>query len=287
MAAKIIDGKALAAEIKEEVRREVAAMTAAGRPAPCLAVILVGEDPASKVYVNNKKKACEACGIRSREILLPADTTEEALLEEIRRLNADETVDGVLCQLPVPPQIDKMRVIETVSPEKDVDGFHPLTVGRMVADRPGFLPCTPAGIIELLKSAGVDPDGKNAAVVGRSNIVGKPVSTLLMRANATVTVCHTHTRDLKAETRRADIVIAAAGVPQMITADMIKPGAAVIDVGIHRRPDGGLWGDVVFDEVSQIAGAITPVPGGVGPMTVAMLMKNTLRAAKLRESYKR
>ena len=278
MSAVIIDGKADAAETRARVRARVAELTAAGERPPCLAVILVGDDPASRVYVNNKKKACEACGIESRELLLPADTTQAELLRAIEALNGDPSADGILCQLPVPPQIDKMRVIASIDPEKDVDGFHPLNVGRMVARQPGFLPCTPAGIMALLEAAGVDPDGKRAVVIGRSNIVGKPVSVLLARANATVTVCHTHTRDLPDETRRADILIAAAGVPRMVTAEMVKPGAAVIDVGIHRLPEGGLCGDVAFETVKEVAGAITPVPGGVGPMTVAMLMKNALQA---------
>lgn len=279
MSAKLIDGKAIAASVKERAAAEAANCAATGR-APCLAVILVGEDPASRVYVNNKKKACEACGITSLEFLFPADTSEETLLNKIGELNADPAVDGILCQLPLPGHINKTAVLEAISPEKDVDGFHPVNVGRLVNGAPGFLPCTPAGIVEMLKYENVPLAGKRAVVVGRSNIVGKPAAALLLRENATVTVCHSFTENLKAETLRADILVAAVKIPRFITADMVKPGAAVIDVGINRLPDGKLCGDVDFDAVKEVAGAITPVPGGVGPMTIAMLMQNTVEAYK-------
>ena len=279
MSAKIINGKEIAAFIKNRAAEEAAKCAETGR-APCLAVILVGEDPASKVYVNNKKKACEACGITSLEFLFPEDTAQETLEAKIRELNADPAVDGILCQLPLPKHMDKLAVLEAISPDKDVDGFHPVNVGRLHNDAPGFLPCTPAGIIEMLKYEQIPIAGKRAVMVGRSKIVGKPAAALLMRENATVTVCHTHTENLKEETLRADILVAAVKVPRFITADMVKPGATVIDVGINRMEDGSLVGDVDFDNVKEVAGAITPVPGGVGPMTIAMLMQNTVEAYK-------
>ena len=279
MSAKIIDGKQIAAVIREKAAAEAAVCAKAGR-APCLAVILVGEDPASKVYVNNKKKACETCGITSLEFLLPAETPQEALLAKIDALNRDPAVDGILCQLPLPAHIDKTAVLEAISPDKDVDGFHPVNVGRLLTDAPGFLPCTPAGIIEMLRYENIPIAGKHAVMVGRSKIVGKPAAALLLRENATVTVCHSFTENLKEETLRADILVAAVKIPRFITADMVKPGAAVIDVGINRLPDGKLCGDVDFESVKEVAGHITPVPGGVGPMTIAMLMQNTVEAYK-------
>ena len=281
MSAKIINGKEIAAYVKTMAAEGAAECLRAGR-APCLAVIIVGEDPASQVYVRNKKRACEACGITSLEYALPADTAEEALLELIRTLNADDGVDGVLCQLPLPRHIDEDAVTNAILPEKDVDGFHPVNVGKMLAGKDCFLPCTPAGIIEMLKYEGIEISGKNAVVVGRSNIVGKPAAALLLQENATVTVCHSRTKDLGEITRTADILIAAVGKPRFITADLLKPGCTVIDVGINRLPDGSLAGDVDFAPAAEIAGAVTPVPGGVGPMTIAMLMNNTVKSCKKR-----
>ena len=284
MSAKIIDGKAIAARIKETAARDAAALTAEIGRRPCLAVIVVGDDPASRVYVNNKKKACEACGITSLEYALPEQTTQEELLSLIDTLNLDDAVDGVLCQLPLPRRINADKVIEAIDPDKDVDGFHPVNVGRMVTGAEGFLPCTPAGLIEMLKYEGIETEGKNCVVIGRSNIVGKPAAILMMRENATVTVCHSKTRSLKEIVSRADIVVASVGKPHFLTADMVKPGAVVLDVGINRLPDKTLVGDAEFDEVARVAGHITPVPGGVGPMTVAMLMKNTVQACRRRSS---
>ena len=279
MSAKIIDGKAISAQVKARAAEEAALLKETFR-APCLAVILVGEDPASQVYVRNKHKACEACGITSLQYALPADTAEEELLSLIGRLNADPGVDGILCQLPLPGHICETRVTDAILPEKDVDGFHPVNVGRMLLGNEGFLPCTPAGVIEMLRSEHIPIAGKHAAVVGRSNIVGKPAAALLLRENATVTVCHSRTADLKETVKNADIVVAAVGKPRFITADMLKPGCTVIDVGINRLPDGSLCGDVDFAAAKEVAGAITPVPGGVGPMTIAMLMMNTVKSAK-------
>ena len=281
MSAKIIDGKEIAAAVKAEAADEAEKCRAAGR-APCLAVIIVGEDPASKVYVRNKKRACEACGITSLEYALPADTAQTALLALIEKLNADDGVDGILCQLPLPGQIDEDAVTGAILPEKDVDGFHPVNVGRMLSGKDCFLPCTPAGVIEMLKYEQIPISGKHAVVVGRSNIVGKPAAALLLKENATVTVCHSRTVNLAEITRQADILVAAVGKPGFITADMVSPGCTVIDVGINRLSDGTLAGDVDFAAVKEIAGAITPVPGGVGPMTIAMLMKNTVKSCKLR-----
>ncbi len=281
MSAFIINGKEIAAQVKAEAARGAAECTAAGR-APCLAVILVGEDPASQVYVRNKHKACEACGITSRQYMLPAETAEAELLALIGELNADAAVDGILCQLPLPEHISEENVTNAILPEKDVDGFHPVNVGKMLSGKDCFLPCTPAGLIELLLRSGIAVAGKNAVVVGRSNIVGKPAAALLLQQNATVTVCHRSTADLAAEVRRADIVVAAVGKPRFITADMLKPGCAVLDVGINRLPDGTLCGDVDFEAAKEVAGAITPVPGGVGPMTIAMLMRNTVKSARIR-----
>lgn len=273
--AVIIDGKKLA----EKIYTEVALETAKLPRRPCLAAVLVGDDPASHIYVRNKEGDCKKCGIESRRFDLPADTQQERLLALIDELNHDDGVDGILVQLPLPKQIDEMAVIQAISPDKDVDAFHPLNVGKMVTGEPVFWPCTPAGIMEMFREYGISLDGKNCVVVGRSNIVGKPMGLLLLRANATVTYCHSHTRDLAETTRQADILVVAAGHPGLITGDMIKPGAVVIDVAMNRNPDTGkLTGDVVFDEAEKIASFITPVPGGVGPMTRAMLMKNILHS---------
>ena len=275
---QIIDGKKISTEIKDELRAKAAEMKASGKEA-CLAVILVGNDPASTVYVGNKKKACEYIGIRSLSFELPEETKEEELLELIAKLNADESVNGILVQLPLPKQIDEDKVISAIDPKKDVDGFHPTSVGNLCIGRNGFVSCTPAGIIQLLKRSGVAMEGKECVIVGRSNIVGKPMSLLMLRENATVTVCHSRTKDLKEITKRADILIVAIGKPKFITADYIKEGAVVIDVGIHRGEDGKLCGDVKFDEVCEHTSMITPVPGGVGPMTIAMLMNNCIQSA--------
>ncbi len=273
--AVIIDGKKLA----EKIYAEVALETAKLPRKPCLAAVLVGDDPASHIYVRNKEGDCKKCGIESRRYDLPADTPQERLLALIDELNHDDGVDGILVQLPLPKQIDEMAVIQAISPDKDVDAFHPLNVGKMVTGEPVFWPCTPAGIMEMFREYGISLDGKNCVVVGRSNIVGKPMGLLLLRAHATVTYCHSHTRDLAETTRQADILVVAAGHPGLIPGDMIKPGAGVIDVAMNRNPDTGkLTGDVVFDEAEKIASFITPVPGGVGPMTRAMLMKNILHS---------
>ena len=247
---------------------------------PGLAVVIVGDDPASRKYVNNKNRACEAVGMISREYALAAETTEEELLELVKKLNADDAIDGILVQLPLPKHINEQTVINTINPQKDVDAFHPFNVGKIMTGDPVFLPCTPAGIMELIKLTGIDVSGKECVVVGRSNIVGKPMSMLLLASNGTVTVCHSKTKDLADVTRRADILVVAVGRANMITEDMVKPGAVVIDVGMNRLDDGKFVGDVNFDEVSAVAGAITPVPGGVGPMTIAMLMQNTVRGYK-------
>ena len=275
---KIIDGKALSMSIKEDVRAKVSEAVARGFRVPCLAVVIVGDDPASKSYVKGKVNAASFTGIDSPLIELPEETTTEQLLSCVRRLNSDPSVDGILVQLPLPAQIDADAVLDAVDPSKDVDGFHPSNVAALWLGRPCFVPCTPLGVIRLIESTGVDISGKNAVVVGRSNIVGKPVAKLLLDRNATVTLAHSRTRDLASVTRGADILVAAVGRPRMITADMIKPGAVVIDVGINRIDGGRLVGDVDFDEASAVAGFITPVPGGAGPMTIAMLMANTLGA---------
>lgn len=278
--AKIIDGKAVSAAVKEQVRAEIER----DKLKVGLAVVIVGDDPASRVYVNNKKKACELCGIKSYEYALPADATETELLELVDTLNADGNVNGILVQLPLPKQIDEKKIIERISPVKDVDAFHESNVGKIMIGNYAFLPCTPAGCMELIRSTGVEIAGKECVVVGRSNIVGKPMAMLLLHANGTVTICHSKTKDLKEVCRRADILIAAVGKPNFITADMVKEGAVVIDVGINRLDNGKLCGDVKFDEVSEKAAYITPVPGGVGPMTIAMLMKNTVTAARLQNN---
>lgn len=279
MSAEIIDGKKISQDIKDEVKQEVASLKERGIE-PCLAVVLVGDDPASHVYVRNKIRACEYTGIKSVSIELPADTEEDELLKKINELNADESVHGILVQLPLPPQIDEDRVINAIDPDKDVDGFSPISVGRLSIGLPGFKSCTPAGIIELIKRSGVSIDGKNCCIVGRSNIVGKPMAMLLLRESGTVTVCHSHTKNLRSFTSNADILVAAIGKPVFFKADDIKEGATVIDVGMDRDENGKLCGDVDFESASQKAGYITPVPGGVGPMTIAMLMKNCVEAAK-------
>lgn len=276
---QLIDGKKISQEIKDELKSEVNAWKARGREI-CLAVIQVGNDPASAVYVNNKKKACAYIGIRSESYELPESTPEEELLALVMRLNEDDAVNGILVQLPLPAHMDADKVIRTISPEKDVDGFHPVSVGRLWLGEEGFLSCTPAGIIQLLKRSGIEPEGKECVVVGRSNIVGKPMAALLLRENATVTVAHSRTRDLRSVTKRADILIAAVGRRQMIDDTYIKDGAVVIDVGMHRDEHNKLCGDVDFEKVKDKVSAITPVPGGVGPMTIAMLMYNCVKTAR-------
>ena len=277
--AQIIDGKLISAQIKEEVKLACEKRKQEGKEVT-LAVIQVGNDPASSVYVGNKKKACEYVGFRSLSYELPEETTEDALLTLIDTLNQRADVDGILVQLPLPAHMDEDKVIAAISPEKDVDGFHAVSVGHLWIGKEGFVSCTPAGIIELLKRSGIEISGKECVIVGRSNIVGKPMAALMLRENATVTVCHSRTENLKEVTKRADILIVAIGKPQFITADYVKPGATVIDVGIHRLEGKKLCGDVAYAEVEPLAGAITPVPGGVGPMTIAMLMKNCLEAAQ-------
>ena len=273
--ANILDGKALAKSILAKVKTQAASMASP----PGLAVVIVGGDPASRVYVDNKKRDCTACGIASHEFALPEDVSEDKLLALVHELNQRQDIHGILVQLPLPKGLSDQKIIQAISPEKDVDAFHMLNVGRVLNGEYGFLPCTPAGIIEILDHYGIDPTGKHAVVVGRSNIVGKPMAMMLLHRNATVTICHTRTADLAAMTRQADILVAAVGVQGLITADMVKPGAVVIDAGINRKDDGKLCGDVDFDAVSQVASYITPVPGGVGPMTRAMLMLNTVNAA--------
>ena len=280
--AKIIDGKKISAEIKEELKTEVAAYAAQGKKC-ALAVIQVGADPASSVYVRNKKNACAYIGIGSESYELPEETTEEELLALIQELNQKEEVHGILVQLPLPKHINADTIIRTISPDKDVDGFHPESVGRLCIGEPGFVSCTPAGIIQLLKRSGIEIEGKECVVVGRSNIVGKPMSILLLRENGTVTITHSRTKDLKEVTRRADILVVAIGKPKFITADYVKEGAVVIDVGMHRNEENKLCGDVDFDDIKDKVSAITPVPGGVGPMTIAMLMYNCVEAAKGQE----
>lgn len=281
MSAQILDGKALAAEIRSEVKTQVAALAEKG-VSTALAVILVGDDSASQVYVRNKIKACADTGIRSLEFRMPAETTQQQLLAKIAELNADESVDGILVQLPLPKQINADAVISAIDPAKDVDGFHVANAGALVTGKQGFVPCTPFGVMRLIEKSGVNPRGKSAVIVGRSNIVGKPMALLLLAADATVTVAHSRTPDLSAVTRNADILVAAVGRAKLIKADMVKPGAVVIDVGMNRDENGKLCGDVDFAEVKEIASSITPVPGGVGPMTIAMLMQNTVLAAQMR-----
>ncbi len=284
----IIDGKQLARDIRGEIKVEVDRIREGLGRAPGLNLLLVGEDPASEVYVRNKGKDCENVGIRSIIVRMPADAEEAAVIHQVEAWNADPTVDGILVQLPLPKHIDEMRVLRTIDPHKDVDGFHPMNAGKLMIGLDGFIPCTPFGVLEMLKRSNIETSGKHVVVVGRSNIVGKPIAMLMAQkrpqGNATVTICHTGTKDLASFTKQADIVVAAVGKARVITADMIKPGAVVIDVGINRidHADGttGLVGDVDYDSVAPIASAITPVPGGVGPMTRAMLLMNTLKAAK-------
>ncbi len=276
---KIIDGKEVSAAVKNRVAGEVKELNKSGISV-CLAVILVGSDPASKIYVANKKKACEQLGIISKEYLLPADTTQKELLSLIEQLNNDKTVNGILCQLPLPKTIDEKTVISAISPEKDVDAFHPVNVGKIMIGDYDFLPCTPAGIMEMLKYCNIEVTGRNCVVIGRSNIVGKPMSMLLLQKNGTVTICHSKTENLEKVTAGADILVSAVGKANFVTANMVKDGAVVIDVGMNRDENGKLCGDVDFNGVSEKSSYITPVPGGVGPMTIATLMQNTLTAAK-------
>ena len=277
---KLIDGKVISKQIKDELKEKVAGLKAEGVEI-CLAVIQVGNDPASSVYVGNKKKACEYIGIGSLSYELPEETTEEELLALIEKLNSDDKVNGILVQLPLPKHIDEDKVIKTISPKKDVDGFHPMSVGALSIGQPGSVSCTPAGVIQLIKRSGIEIEGKECVVLGRSNIVGKPMSMLLLRENGTVTVCHSRTKNLKEVCRRADILVVAIGKPEMIDASYIKEGATVIDVGIHRDENNKLCGDVDFESAKEVAGAITPVPGGVGPMTIAMLMSNCVESINI------
>ncbi len=279
MSAHIIDGKAIAQEVRAEWKLRADALKQRGIT-PGLAVIIVGEDPASKIYVANKVKACAELGLHSEHCSLPADTSEADLLAKIAALNADPKIHGILVQLPVPKQIDSAKVLKAISPDKDVDGFHPANVGALVTGNVRFAPCTPYGAMKLLEKSGVSIEGKHAVVVGRSNIVGKPMALMLLQQNATVTICTSRTVDLARHTRDADILVVAVGKPKLLTGDMIKPGAAVIDVGMNRLPDGKLCGDVDFDSAKEVAGWITPVPGGVGPMTITMLVANTVLAAE-------
>ena len=279
MSAIILDGAALAARLRGQYRLRAEGLAARGRR-PGLAVIIVGDNPASRVYVRNKVRACEDSGFKSRLIELPTTTTEAELLTCLGALNSDPAIHGILTQLPLPPHIDANRVIETIVPSKDVDGFHVASAGALMTGLPGFAPCTPSGVMEIIKDAGLNPDGLHAVVIGRSNIVGKPMAMLLLQAGATVTICHSRTPDLGAITRQADILVAAVGRPKLVTAAMVKPGARVIDVGMNRDETGKLCGDIDFAGVREVAGFITPVPGGVGPMTIAMLLANTLKAAE-------
>lgn len=277
MAAIIMDGKALAEKVKGQVRAQAEALART----PGLAVILVGDNPASRVYVNGKKKDCAQCGFYSEEYALPAETTQQELLGLIETLNSREDIDGILLQLPVPAHLDEQALLHAIRPDKDVDCFHPYNVGQLMIGEKGFQPCTPAGVMRMLREYGIDPAGKRCVVIGRSNIVGKPQALLMLRENATVTICHSRTQGLKEECLRADILVAAAGKAGLVTGDMIKPGAVVIDVAMNRNAEGKLCGDVDFAAAQETAGYITPVPGGVGPMTRAMLMENTLLAARM------
>ncbi len=279
----IIDGKAVSAATRASIVAEVDKLKANG-VTPGLAVIIVGDDPASRVYVNNKKKACAELGMQSEEYTLPAETTNEQLLSLINELNGRSDINGILCQLPLPRHLDEKAVINAIAPEKDVDAFHPINVGGIMTGDYSFLPCTPAGVMQMLSHYNIDTNGKHCVVIGRSNIVGKPMAMLMLHANATVTVCHSRTVGLSEICRQADILIAAVGKPKFVTPDMVKPGAVVIDVGMDRDENGKLCGDVDFAAVEPVAGAISPVPGGVGPMTISMLMKNTLTAAKLQNN---
>jgi methylenetetrahydrofolate dehydrogenase (NADP+)/methenyltetrahydrofolate cyclohydrolase len=280
MTARILDGNALSQIVRAELAEKAAALKATQNIVPCLAVILVGEDPASAVYVRNKVAACEKAGFRSIKETYPPNVEPMVVLGKIAALNADPRVHGILVQLPLPRQFDAETVLEAISPEKDVDGFHAENVGALMQGNPRFVPCTPCGVMKMLASENVPLKGAEAVIVGRSNIVGKPMAMLLLAESCTVTICHSRTRDLAFHTRRADILVAAVGQPKMITGDMIKPGATVIDVGINRTPEGKLCGDVDFESAKEVAGLITPVPGGVGPMTITMLLANTLEAAE-------
>ena len=279
MSAVRMYGKMVSAKVRGSILEEVNGLKDKG-VRPGLAVIIVGEDPASKVYVRNKESACEECGFYSEKYALPEETTQEELLGLIDELNHNPRIDGILCQLPVPKHINEQAIIDAISPEKDVDAFHPINVGKIMVGNFDFLPCTPAGVMQLLEEYDIDPNGKNCVVIGRSNIVGKPMAMLLLHKNGTVTICHSRTKNLKEVCAQADILVAAVGKADFVTADMVKEGAVVIDVGMNRK-DGKLCGDVAFDEVNEKASYLTPVPGGVGPMTITMLMKNTLKAAKL------
>ena len=279
MSAVRMDGKMVSAKVRGSILEEVNGLKDKG-VRPGLAVIIVGEDPASKVYVRNKERACEECGFYSEKYALPEETTQEELLGLIDELNHNPRIGGILCQLPVPKHINEQAIIDAISPEKDVDAFHPINVGKIMVGNFDFLPCTPAGVMQLLEEYDIDPNGKNCVVIGRSNIVGKPMAMLLLHKNGTVTICHSRTKNLKEVCAQADILVAAVGKADFVTADMVKEGAVVIDVGMNRK-DGKLCGDVAFDEVNEKASYLTPVPGGVGPMTITMLMKNTLKAAKL------
>ncbi|BBI33082.1 bifunctional methylenetetrahydrofolate dehydrogenase/methenyltetrahydrofolate cyclohydrolase FolD [Cohnella abietis] len=279
MSAQIISGKSISDTIREEMRDEVDQLKQAGIT-PGLVVILVGEDPASQVYVRNKAKACEQLGYYSEVVRVPAETTQDELLELIKRYNEQANIHGILVQLPLPKHIEEKAIIDAIAVEKDVDGFHPESVGNLMIGDDALLPCTPSGVIELLKRTGNHPAGKHAVVIGRSNIVGKPVAMLLLRENATVTICHSRTPNIAELARQADILVVGVGVPKLVKKDWVKPGAVVIDVGVNRLPDGKLCGDVDYEDVLDVAGWITPVPGGVGPMTITMLMANTLKSAK-------
>ena len=288
MAATLLDGKALAKKIQAELAEQVAVFTEQSQKVPTLATVLVGEDPASQVYIRNKIRSCERVGMESRHIPLPADVSQEALMEEVQQLNRDDTVHGILVQLPLPDGLDAQPILDAILPAKDVDAFHPENVGLLSQGRPRYLPCTPHGVIQLLHRAGIETAGKHCVIVGRSDIVGKPLGLMLVQrqsgcgptaANATVTICHSRTQNLRDITKQADVLIAAIGQAEFITADMVKPGSVVVDVGINRG-ENGLVGDVAFEEVCEVAAAITPVPGGVGPLTVTMLLENTLRAAQ-------
>jgi methylenetetrahydrofolate dehydrogenase (NADP+)/methenyltetrahydrofolate cyclohydrolase len=284
--AHLLDGKKIALAVREDVRLGVEKLTTEGQRAPGLAVVLVGEDPASQVYVRNKTKACEKAGMVHRQLNLDAGISQDELLKVVQDLNADGAIDGILVQLPLPKHLDSELIINNIDPTKDVDGFHPESLGRLVLGKDGFVPCTPYGIMEMFKREDIDLSGKNLVVVGRSNIVGKPMAILALQkgADATVTVCHSRTKNLAQVVAQADIVVGAIGIPKFITADMIKEGAVVIDVGINRLEDGSLCGDVDFDAIAEKASAITPVPGGVGPMTIAMLLSNTLKSRLAKDS---
>jgi len=283
MTAQILDGKAIAADVRAQVKSRVEALTGSGARAPGLAVVLVGENPASQVYVRNKRKACAEVGFYSELHELAADTSQDALLALVDELNAKEAIDGILVQLPLPDHIDEEAVIERILPTKDVDGFHPYNVGRLVLKMPALRPCTPHGVMTMLKRTGVDLVGKDAVIIGQSNIVGRPMALELLAARCTITVCHSRTKDLEEKARNADVLVVATGRPKMVPGDWVKPGAIVIDVGINRTDDGKLVGDVDFDSAADKAGWITPVPGGVGPMTIATLLENTLQAAELHQ----